>query len=297
MIEADAIRSARGAAQLRRSFDRASHTYDGAAVLHADVRKSLLERLDLTALTPRLVLDAGAGTGHASRALKRRYPKSRVIALDFALGMLQTAARQQPWLQRFDRVCADAVCLPLADSSVDLILSNLMLHWCDPDAILAEFRRVLAPEGFLSFTSFGPDTLRELRSAWAEVDPHAHVNQFIDMHDLGDALVRAGFKGSVLDVERYTLSYTEVPALMADLKAVGSRNIVKTQTRGLTSPAKFAAMSAAYQKFRQAGRIPASYEVVFAHAWAPARTAAVPANQTTVSLQELKRQLAARRTS
>jgi malonyl-CoA O-methyltransferase len=179
--------------RVRRSFDRAATTYDAAAVLHAEVRGNLLARLDLMALAPRVVVDAGAGTGHASRALIRRYPKALVIALDSSARMLQAAGRRQSWLRRFARVHADAERLPLADSSVDLILSNLMLQWCNPDPVFAEFRRVLAPQGLFSFTTLGPDTLRELRSAWSEVDSRTHVNQFIDMHDIGDALVRGGF--------------------------------------------------------------------------------------------------------
>jgi malonyl-CoA O-methyltransferase len=195
---------------VRRSFDRASTSYDAAAVLQSEVRDLLLERLELTALDPRLVLDAGAGTGHASRALTRRYPKARVLAVDSALGMLRAAAAQQSWFRPFTRVCADAARLPLQNGSVDLILSNFMLPWSDPDDVFAEFRRVLAPRGLLSFTSLGPDTLKELRAAWAQVDPHSRVIAFLDMHDIGDALVRAGFAAPVLDVERYTMTYTDV---------------------------------------------------------------------------------------
>ena len=154
-------------AWVRRSFDRASTTYDAAAVLQSEVRDLLLDRLDLTAVAPRVILDAGAGTGHASRALKRRYPHAHVLAVDSALGMLRAAAGQQSWFRPFARVCADAVRLPLKDGSVDLILSNFMLPWSDPDAVFAEFRRVLAARGLLSFTSLGPDTLKELRAAWA----------------------------------------------------------------------------------------------------------------------------------
>jgi malonyl-CoA O-methyltransferase len=280
---------------VRRSFDRAADTYDGAAVLHAEVRENLLERLDLTALAPRAVLDAGAGTAHASRALKRRYPKALVIALDASQGMLRAAARQQSWLRPFARLCADAERLPLKDGSVDLIVSNLLLHWCNPDAVFAEFRRVLAPQGLLSFSAFGPDTLRELRSAWAEVDSHSHVHQFIDMHDLGDALVRGGFASPVLDVERFTLRYLDVRKVAADLKATGAHNATLGRARGLTSPRKFAAMQAAYESFRQEGRLPATFEVVFAHAWVPAQTPRRASPDTSVSLEEIRRELHARR--
>jgi len=286
------------ASRVRRFFDRAGATFDAAAVLHAEVRGTLLQRLDLTDLTPGVVVDAGAGTGHGSRALKRRYPKARVLALDSALGMLRAAARQGSWRRPFARICATAERLPLADGSVDLILSNLMLPWCDPDAVFAEFRRVLAPRGFLSFTSLGPDTLRELRSAWEQVDSHSHVNHFIDMHDLGDALVRAGFAAPVLDVERYTLTYTELSRLAADLKAVGACNATAGRPRGLTGRRKFAALQAAYEPYRQEGRLPATYEVVFGQAWAPvAASRRRGAEDSTVSLQEIERQLRIRRGS
>ena len=281
---------------VRRSFDRAAAGFDAAAVLHAQVRRDLLERLQLMAIAPRVALDAGAGTGHASRALKARYPKALVIALDFSPQMLRIAGRRQSWLRRFSRVCGDAESLPLADGSIDLVVSNLMLQWCDPDAALAEFRRVLAPQGLLCFTTFGPDTLRELRSAWAQVDTAAHVNPFLDMHDVGDAVVRAGFMAPVLDVERFTLSYADVGRVAADLKATGARNAAPSRRRGLSSPRKFAAMQAAYEQFRQDGRLPATYEVVFAHAWAPATSARRNLTDgAEVSLQELKRQLKLRR--
>jgi malonyl-CoA O-methyltransferase len=255
-----------------------------------------LERLQLTLLEPRVVLDAGAGTGHASRALKRRYPKALVVALDSSRRMLAAAARQRSWLRPFQRVCADAELLPLADGSIDLIVSNLLLHWCNPDAVFAEFRRVLRSGGLLSFSAFGPDTLRELRTAWGQVDSRSHVHQFIDMHDLGDALVRGGFASPVLDVERFTLKYLDVRSVAADLKATGAHNATSGRTRGLTSPRKFAAMQAAYERFRQDGRLPATFEVVFAHAWISAQSARRgAADATSVSLEEIKRELRSRR--
>jgi malonyl-CoA O-methyltransferase len=280
----------------RRSFDRAASTYDEAAVLHARVRETLLDRLEFTTLVPGTVLDAGAGTGRASRALKRRYPKALVVALDSSRGMLNVAARQQSWLRPFARVCADAELLPFGDGSVDLIVSNLMLQWCDPDAVFAEFRRVLKARGHLSFSAFGTDTLRELRDAWATVDARIHVHQFIDMHDLGDALVRNGFAAPVLDVERFTLSYPDVRKVAADLKATGAHNAAAGRAAGLTGPRKFAAMQESYERFRRDGRLPATYEVVFAHAWAPdTPPAAMRGDDTSVSLEEIKRQLRAHR--
>jgi malonyl-CoA O-methyltransferase len=283
-------------AWVRRSFDRAARSYDAAAVLHKQVRENLLDRLELTAIAPRVIVDAGAGTGHASRSLKRRYSKALILALDSSHGMLEVARRQNSWLRPFSRVCADAQRLPLADGSVDLIVSNLMLQWCDPEVTFAEFRRVLTPHGLLTFTTFGPDTLQELRTAWAAADSDSHVHTFLDMHDLGDALVRSGFASPVLDVERFTLNYLDVGAVAADLKALGAHNASAVRTKGLTTPRRFAAMRKAYESFRHEGRLPATYEVVFAHAWVPAPSARrADTDGSVVSLEEIKRQLRDRR--
>jgi len=256
--------------EVRRSFGRAAHDYDAAAVLQAQVRKELLDRLDLVRIEPTVVLDLGAGTGHASVALKRRYRSSQVVALDLAEGMLQEAERRQTLLRRFRRVCADATALPVRSGSVDMVFSNLMLQWCDdPDRVFGECRRVLKPGGLLTLATFGPDTLVELRRAWAAADGRTHVNRFIDMHDLGDALVRSGFAEPVMDVERYTLTYLEVRDLMRDLKSIGAHNANAGRPRGLTGKGTLARMVDAYEDYRRGGRLPATYEVVFGHAWAP----------------------------
>ena len=257
-------------ARVRRSFGRAARAYDAAAVLQKRVRDELLERLDIVRLEPQAVLDLGTGTGHASLALKRRYRSSQVIALDLAEGMLHEASRRQTLLRRFRRVCGEAAALPLRDASVDLVFSNLMLQWCqDPDAVFSEIRRVLKPGGLLTFTTFGPDTLVELRRAWAAADSHTHVNRFIDMHDLGDALVRSGLAEPVMDVERFTLTYAEVRDLMRDLKDIGAHNANAGRPRGLTGKGTLARMTAAYETFRKDGRLPATYEVVYGQAWFP----------------------------
>ena len=266
--------------RVRRSFAHAAPSYDAAAVLQARVRDELLQRLDVVRLEPAVVLDLGAGTGHASLALKRRFRSSQVVALDLAEGMLREAGRRQTLLRRFRRVCGHAAQLPLRDASVDLVFSNLMLQWCtDPDAVFRECRRVLRPGGLFTFTTFGPDTLVELRRAWAAADHHTHVNRFIDMHDLGDALLRAGLVEPVMDVERYTLTYAEVRDLMLDLKAIGAHNANAGRPRGLTGKGALARMTAAYEAVRRDGRLPATHEVVFGQAWVPVgapRAARVP---------------------
>ena len=255
---------------MRRAFERASQSYDRAAVLQTEVRARLLARLQYLKLepAPQIILDAGCGTGHGARELKKRFPRARVLALDIATGMLREAGRNQGWWRRFDRVCADAERMPLADASVDLIFSNLMLQWCaEPDAVFHEFKRVLKPRGLCTFSTLGPDTLMELRAAWAAVDERTHVSRFLDMHDIGDALVRARLAEPVLDVERFTLTYDTAIALMHDLKAIGAQNATAGRPTGLTGRAAFAAVTQAYERFRSEGRLPATYEVVLGQAW------------------------------
>jgi malonyl-CoA O-methyltransferase len=190
--------------------------------------------------------------------------------LDLAPGMLQEARRHQRLFHRFQRVCADASRLPFADASVDVIFSSLMLQWCDLDTTFAEAQRVLKPTGFFAFSTFGPDTLKELRASWAEVDDYHHVHQFMDMHDVGDALVRAGLVEPVLDVERMRLTYANVMGLMRDLKTIGAHNLTAGRAKGLTGKSRLEKMVSAYEAFRQDDRLPATYEIIYGAAWGAA---------------------------
>lgn len=256
---------------VRAAFDRASASYDAAAVLQTQVRTELLDRLELLKVEPQVVLDLGAGTGQATRHLKRRYRRATVIAMDIAPGMLVQARKQTRLFSRFERVCGDVMRLPFAQASADLIFSSLMLQWCDDlDSALAEIRRVLKPGGFFGFTTFGPDTLRELRTAWSAADSYNHVSRFLDMHDIGDALSRAGFSEPVLDVEHVQLTYADTRGLMQDLKAIGARNATEGRAKGLTGKSRLRRMNEAYESFRKDGRLPATYEVVYGAAWGPA---------------------------
>jgi malonyl-CoA O-methyltransferase len=258
--------------RVRLLFDRASRTYARSAVVQGELRARLLERLGVVKLQPRTVLDLGAASGQSSRALKERYPKAQVLALDFSLAMLQEAAHQQRWLRRFERIGANAERLPLRTEAIDLVFSNLMLAWCnDPDAIFRETSRVLRTEGLFTFTTFGPDTLKELRERFRIVDGHTHVHRFIDMHDLGDALLRAGFIEPVMDTERLTVTYPSLRALMRELHMSGAGNATAGRRRTWLGRRHFQTLERAFDAMRTEGAIPLSLEIVYGHAWRGAR--------------------------
>jgi malonyl-CoA O-methyltransferase len=262
-------------AAMRRAFDRAASTYDLVAVLQREVADHMAQRLQYIKLEPAAVLDAGAGTGYGSRLLRERYPKTQLVALDIAMGMLKAARGVMPWWRGFlpgrtrdTFVCADLEHLPLGDASVDMVWSNLSLQWCnDLDAVFSDMRRVLAPNGLFSFTTFGPDTLKELRQAFSGIDTHTHVSRFVDMHDVGDALIRAGFAEPVMDIEYFTLTYDTLRELMHDLKALGAHNATQGRPHGLSGKAGWRRLEANYEALRRDGKLPLTYEVVYGHAW------------------------------
>ena len=273
----------------RRAFEKAAATYDEAAVLQNEIGDRLIERLDYVRLQPRRVLDLGAGTGIFTRALMKRYRRSDVVALDIARPMLERVQQRAGWFRKPGCVCGDSESLPFADDSFDLIFSNLMLQWCtDLQATFADLRRVLSPGGLLMFTTFGPDTLMELRTSWEAVDGYSHVNSFIDLHDIGDLLVHTRWAEPVMDSEYITVTYPELRGLMQDLKQIGAHNVTSGRPRGLTGKRHLQRLVEAYEPFRKDGVLPASYEVVYGHAWSPDNKHSPPGSQE-VPLVELER--------
>ncbi|HET6806453.1 MAG TPA: malonyl-ACP O-methyltransferase BioC [Frateuria sp.] len=257
-------------ARVRRNFSRAAATYERHDVLQREVQVDLLGRLDFYLQAPERVVDVGAGTGRGTALLKKRYPKAQVIAVDLAVPMLRAARAHQGLLRPFLRVCGEATALPLPDRSVDVLHSNLCFQWIDDlPALFGECVRVLRPGGLLAFSSFGPDTLKELRAAWAAVDQHSHVSRFLDMHDVGDAMINAGLRDPVLDVNRYTLTYSDPRALLKELQGLGATHADRARERHLTGKSHYRGMLAAYEAMRVDGQIPATWEVVTAHAWGP----------------------------
>ena len=256
--------------QARRAFEQAADTYDASAALQQEIGSRLLERMDMVRLQPARILDLGAGTGFFTAALMQRYPEAEVLALDLAMNMLCHARQRDTAAPQLHCVCADGERLPFADDSFDFIFSNLMLQWCmELEPVFTELRRVLAPGGLLMFTTLGPDTLRELRASWSAVDGLTHVNMFPDMHDVGDALLGTRGAEPVMDVERITVTYRELHTLMEELKHIGAHNVTAGRPRGLTGRHRFGRMAEAYETFRRDGVLPASYEVVYGHAWSP----------------------------
>ena len=257
--------------RIQKHFDAKAICYESSAVLQRNVCNELLQRLDLTRLKPDVVLDVGCGTGWGTQDLLKKYNKAKIISLDLSPEMLKQTRSKGGWLRKPQLICADAEDIPLEDESVDLIFSSLMLQWCDYKKVFAEFKRILKPDGLLMFSSFGPDTLKELKQSWAQVDNHAHVNEFTDMHDLGDALIHAGLAEPVMDMDLLTLTYNDAMSVMKDLKAIGANTILRNQQKdmeqGLVTPGKLKRVVAHYEQFRKDDIIPASYEVVYGHAW------------------------------
>jgi malonyl-CoA O-methyltransferase len=290
---------------VRRAFGRAAATFDAAAIVQREVGRRMAQRLDFIKLAPLTILEAGCGTGAAIGELALRYPSARIVGLDVAMPMLIVARRRvrgsrsmlrkllAPLMPHVDGtapsfICADIESLPLRGVAFDLVWSNLALLWAnDLPRVLGEFRRVLKVGGLLTFTTLGPDTLKELRAAFVRADGYTHTNRFVDMHDVGDMLIEAGFAGPVMDMEQLTLTYAEPRALLQELRAVGASNATRGRPRGLMGRARWQRMLDALERMRRDERIPATFEIIYGHAWKgePKQT---PEGHAIVKLQRKK---------
>jgi malonyl-CoA O-methyltransferase len=272
--------------RVRNAFERAAPLYDQAAILQREVCDRMLSRLEYIRYTPDVVLDAGSGTGYGTRKLLERYPGARMLAIDIAPGMHRQARNRvnstiprwrkllgvghKQGANRIRYVAGDIEQLPLKDSCVGLAWSNLALQWCnDLKKTFDEIRRMLQTGGLFMFSTFGPDTLKELRQAFRQADDYSHVNRFTDMHDIGDMLVHSGFATPVMDMEYITLTYDEVIGVMRDLKAIGAHNATGARRRGLTGKDAWQKAISHYETLRTGGKLPATFEVVYGHAWKP----------------------------
>lgn len=258
--------------RLQHSFGRAAVGYAEVAVLQRETESRLLEQLEvLEEKRPLRVLDVGCGPGRASAVMKGRWPKADVIALDIALPMLRQVAKNSRFWRPIRRVCAEAAHLPFADNSIDLIFSNLCLQWVpDLPTALAEFRRVLREDGLLLFSTFGPDTLIELREAYLQAgERQPPLSPLAAIQQVGDAMIAAGFRNPVLDRDPFTLTYEGVMPLLRELRAIGAGDARVQRPRGLGGKNRQAKMIAAYESQRRDGVLPSTWEVITAMAWAP----------------------------
>lgn len=259
--------------KVRRAFDQAAEHYEEFAVLQNEVCQRLLDKLDIVKISPQYILDAGTGTGSAIPQLFKKYKKAQLVALDLSEQMLKQAGSHGSIFRSPHLVCADIENLPFVDNVFDLVFSSLSMQWCnDLGAALREAKRVLKPGGLFVFTTFGPDTLKELRQSWEKVNNENHVNQFIDMHDIGDALLHDGFAEPVMEAEIITITYDTVERLMHDLKAIGANitsDSVEKENAGLGGKKAMQKMREAYETYRKDNVLPASYEIIYGHAWKP----------------------------
>ena len=246
--------------KIRNTFNSASSNYNDNAFLQNEIANRLAEKLKVISIKPQTIIDLGSGTGFLSEKTAKIFPNSILVCVDFA---------QQSLLENSQnlKVCANAYELPFASNSVDFIVSNLMMQWCpDLTTLFNECFRILKPQGLFLFTTFGPDTLKELKRSWSVVDSSAHVNNFIDMHDIGDQMLQSGFQSPIMEMENITLTYEKVVDLMHDLKAIGAQNVAN-RSKALTGKTKFKKMIEMYENYREDGKLPATYEVIYGHAW------------------------------
>ncbi len=256
---------------VKKSFNRAAKSYNRAAILQEEILMRLIQRLTYIRHLPTLILDMGCGTGKAFGRLKKQYSKSAIVSMDLAFSMLVESRQQYGFFDRKLVINADMERLPFKDSSFDLLFSSLALQWSnDLPETFRDMQRIAQPGALLMFATFGPLTLKELRESWLELDAKPHVHQFVDMHDIGDALVAAGFSQPVVDAEMIELEYSEFRQVLDDLKDIGASNADRNRSRGLMTPSKLSTLEQNYRKHGlRDGKFIASYEVVYGHAWVP----------------------------
>jgi malonyl-CoA O-methyltransferase len=247
----------------RRAFERA-RDFEAASFIHDEARTRLLGRLDLLRLEPKIVVDLGCATGRGANALAARYPAADVLAVDSSAAMLRAAAAGAA--PSVAVLGGDAEAWPLRAHSADLVLASLVLPWCRPERLFAEAARVLTEGGALLFATVGPDSLQEVRTAFAAVDEHIHVHAAFDMHDLGDLALAAGLKELVLDVDRLEVTYTHVAALARDLRAAGAVNVALGRRRALTGRRRWGRFVERLPRGAD-GRFAVTVELVLGQAW------------------------------
>ncbi|MFO1258037.1 MAG: malonyl-ACP O-methyltransferase BioC [Gammaproteobacteria bacterium] len=256
------------------NFSNAAKSYDAHACFQQEAALRLTDRLDWFKCTPNRILDIGSGTGLLTALLKKRYPKAQIVGLDLAIGMTRYAeSKFKPkfWAPKhYHFVCGNAHQLPLRPHQFDLVVSNCALQWCQPLSVFKEIKKAIKPNGLFLFTTLGPDTLYELKNSFRGIDNYEHVHPFVDMHDIGDLLLNAGFNDPVMDAERLTLTYPNIKDLCLELKHTGATNIHQARSSGLMSRSKWQQLKQQYDKFLTTDKqYPATFEIIYGHAFHP----------------------------
>ena len=279
--------------EISNSFNRSAASYERVAKIQQEIGERLFERLQYLKIQPRYILDVGCGPGIFLPKLKRLYPKAHVVGLDLAYLMLKQSQLKQKWRSRFDLVNCDMSKLPFANGSFDLIFSNQVLHWSNPlHKVLGELNRVLVKDGCLMFSTLGPDTFKELKRAFYEVDDFAHVNDFMDLHDIGDCLLKESFLDPVMDMEYLTAKYTTAMDMFRSLKDQGVKNIHTSRKKGLTSKRAWHQVVTKIQDLSLINNgVNLTYEIIYGHAWKGSTTKVGVGVETSVSLETLRQQL------
>lgn len=252
---------------VRDTFDHIADSYEQHAALEREVCARLLEKTEFCRRPPERILDLGCGTGFAAVRLKQSFRKAQVIGMDTSTAMLNCLRRRSSLLRPLKAVCGEIGELPFASRSVDLLVSSLSSYWCpDPAAMFSEFRRVLRPDGMLLFSTFGPGMMKELKAAWASADTSVELPHFPDILEIGDALVAAGFREPVMDMEVITLSYPDLGALLRELEATGTSLLVRGWEKRHGAEGD---LEHAYKAYLREGKYPLSFEIVYGAAFGP----------------------------
>jgi malonyl-CoA O-methyltransferase len=277
--------------QLKEAFNKAALDYDRSAKLIHDVAEQLIKRLEVLTLKPKVILDSGAATGLSARLLEKKYHPSHLIVQDIAENLLKIARRKSPWFSKQRYLAGYSHELPLKNQVVDWVVSNLSLHWyTDVQAVLNEWRRILQPNGVVFFTTLGPDTLNELRESSLNVEEGVYVNRFLEMHHLGDALLKAGFSDPVIDIETYCVNYPNVDALFHEIRSLGMSNLNSGRRKNLTGKHTVKNIKEYYMAhFGREGKCPATFQVVFGHAFVSSRPFIQDSSEISIPIETIRK--------
>ena len=274
--------------EISKAFDSCAEKYEAAAKVQQEIGNRLMERLQYLKITPQRILDLGCGPGTFSRELKLMYPKAHIVGLDLVQGMLIQAKRKQSWRYKWSLVSSDMKSMPFANGLFDLVFANQVIHWGGSmPPLFREINRVMNINGCLMFTTLGPDTFKELKHAWNN-NSYAHVNEFIDMHDIGDALMAEHFLEPVMDMEILSVHYETLAKLLAGLKAQGVKNINPQRNPGLTGRKEWQIFERNYADLRTPNdKYPLTYEVIYGHAWKGEQRKLAKGTETLIPVSQI----------